>query len=80
MEVTQRLNPVQDEACTLFEEIKAQGAQLEKVVTMVEKCLEGLVTDKVIQKFIEQEALEKQQVEVARAKLKAFEAELPRSE
>jgi hypothetical protein len=47
---------------------------------MVEQCLEGLVTDKVIQEFVEQEALAKQQVEAARAKLKAFEAELPRSE
>jgi hypothetical protein len=26
MEVTQRLQPVQDEACTLFEEIKGQGS------------------------------------------------------
>jgi hypothetical protein len=26
MEVTQRLQPVQDEACTLFEEIEGQGA------------------------------------------------------
>jgi hypothetical protein len=36
--------------------------------------------EKVIQEFIEQEALEKQQVEVSRAKLKAFEAELPKSQ
>jgi hypothetical protein len=26
MEVTQRLQPVQDEACTLFEEIEGQGS------------------------------------------------------
>jgi hypothetical protein len=80
MEVTQRLQPVQDEACTLFEEIEGQGAQLEQVVTSVEQRLEGPVTEKVIQEFIEQEALAKQQVEAARAKLEAFEAELPRSE
>jgi hypothetical protein len=29
IEVTQRLQPVQDEAYTLFEEIKGQGSQLE---------------------------------------------------
>jgi hypothetical protein len=59
MEVTQRLQLVQDEACTLFEEIKGQGSQLEQVVTTMEQCLEGLVTKQVIQKFTEQEALVK---------------------
>jgi hypothetical protein len=58
MEVTQRLQLVQDEYCTLFEEIERQGAQLEQVVTMVEQCLEGPVTEKVIQELVEQEALE----------------------
>jgi hypothetical protein len=80
MEVTQKLQPVQDEACTLFEEIEGRGAELEQVVTTVEQCLEGPVMEKVIQEFVEQEALAKQQVEAARAKLEAFEAELPRSE
>jgi hypothetical protein len=47
---------------------------------MVEQCLEGPVTEKVIQEFTEKEALAKQQVEAARAKLEAFEVELPRSE
>jgi hypothetical protein len=42
--------------------------------------LEGPVIEKVIQEFVEQEALAKQQVKVARAKIKAFEVELPRSE
>jgi hypothetical protein len=28
MEVTQRLQPMQDEACMLFEEIEGQGSQL----------------------------------------------------
>jgi hypothetical protein len=60
MEVTQRLQPVQDEACTLFEEIEGQGAQLEQVVTSVEQRLEGPVNEKVIQEFIEKEALVKQ--------------------
>jgi hypothetical protein len=39
MEVTQRLQPVQDEACTLLKEIEGQGAQLEQVVTTVEQLL-----------------------------------------
>jgi hypothetical protein len=80
MEVTQKLQPVQDAACLLFEEIEGRGAELEQVVTSVEQCLEGPVNEAVIQEFIEQEALAKQQVEAARAKLEAFEAELPRSE
>jgi hypothetical protein len=53
MEVTQRLQPVQDKSCTLFEEIKGQGAQLEQVVTIVKQCLEGPVTEKFIQDFSE---------------------------
>jgi hypothetical protein len=80
MEVTQKLQPVQDASCLLFEEIERQGAELEGVVTLVEKCLEGPVNEVVIQEFIEQEALVKQQVEATQAKLKAFEAELPRPE
>jgi hypothetical protein len=53
MEVTQKLQPVQDEACTLFEEIEGRGAKLEQVVTSLEYRLEGLVTEKVIQEFFE---------------------------
>jgi hypothetical protein len=44
----------------------------------VEKRLEGPVTEQVIQEFVEQKALAKQQVEAAQAKLEAFEAVLPR--
>jgi hypothetical protein len=77
MEVTQRLQSMQDEACTLFEEIEGQGSQLEQVVATVEQCLEGPVTEQVIQEFVEQEDLVKQQVEEARAKLEAFEAYYP---
>jgi hypothetical protein len=40
----------------------------------------GLSPSKYIQEFTEQEALAKQQVEAARAKLEAFEAMFPRSE
>jgi hypothetical protein len=56
---------VQDEACTLFEDIKGKGSHLEEVVPKLEQHLEGPVTDKIIQEFIEQEAPAKQQVEVA---------------
>jgi hypothetical protein len=80
MEVTQRLQPVQDEACTLFEDIEGQGSNLEQVLTIVEQHLEGLVTEQLIQEFTEQEALTKKQVEAAQANLEAFEVVFPRSE
>jgi hypothetical protein len=38
------------------------------------------MNEAVIQEFTEKEALAKQQVEAARARLEAFEADLPRSE
>jgi hypothetical protein len=50
---------VQDEACTRFEEIEGQCTQLEQVVTIVEKHLEGPVTEQVLQEFAEKEALAK---------------------
>jgi len=53
MEVTQRLQPVQEEAYTFFEEVEGQGSELEQVVTTVEQCLEGPITKKLIQEFIE---------------------------
>jgi hypothetical protein len=80
MEVTQRIQPVQDKACLLFSEIESQGTELEQVVLIAEQCLEGPVNDAVMLEFTEQEATTKQQVEVAWAKIKAFEAELLRSE
>jgi hypothetical protein len=80
MEVTQRLQPVQDKACQLFTEVESRGAELEQVVTTAEQCLEGPVNDAVIQEFTEQEVVAQQQVEAARAKLEAFEAELVRPE
>jgi hypothetical protein len=80
MEVTQRLQPIQDKAFQLFTEIESRGAELEQVITAAEQCLEGPVNEVVIQEFIEQEAMEQQQVEEARAKIEAFEVELPRSE
>jgi peptidoglycan hydrolase CwlO-like protein len=49
MEVMQKLQPVQDEACKVFEEIDGQGSQLDQVVATIEQCLEGPVTEKMIQ-------------------------------
>jgi hypothetical protein len=80
MEVTQRLQPVQDEAYKLFTEIEGRGSELKQVVTVVEQLLEGPVNEAVIQEFTEQEAVAQQQVKVARSKLETFESELVRSE
>jgi hypothetical protein len=80
MEVTQWLQPVQDKAYQLFTEVESRGAELEQVVNAAEQCLEGPVNDVVIQEFVEQEVVAQQQVEAARAKLEAFEAELVRPE
>jgi hypothetical protein len=60
MEVTQRLQPIQDKACQLFTKIEGQGAELEQVVTAAEQCLEGPVNKVVIQEFVEKEAMEQQ--------------------
>jgi hypothetical protein len=56
MEVMQKLQPVQDEACKVFEEINGQGSQLDQVFAVVERCLEGPVIEQTIQKLAEQEA------------------------
>jgi hypothetical protein len=80
MEVTQRLQPIQDEAYQLFAEIEGRGEELEQVVTAAEQHLEGPVNKAIIQEFTKQEALAQQQVEAAQANLEAFEVELPRLE
>jgi hypothetical protein len=80
MEVTERLQPIQDAACKLFEEIEGRGAEMEQVVTLVEQRLEGPMNEEFLQDFSEKEALMKQQVEEARARLKDFEVELPKLE
>ena len=64
----------------ILEEVEGQGSQLDQLVVTVEQHLEGHVTMQVIQQFVDHEALVKQQVEETRAKLKAFEETLPRSE
>ena len=53
---------------------------MEQVVIAVEQRLEGPVNEAVIQEFTKKEALAQQLVEAARAKLEAFEAQLPRPE
>jgi uncharacterized protein YjgD (DUF1641 family) len=80
MEVTQRLQLVQDEAYMIFEDIEFQGSHLDQVVATIEQHLEGPIIEKLIQDFIKKEALEKQQVKASRSKLEAFEESLPRYE
>ena len=63
MEVTQQLEPLQDKACQLFLEIENQGTELEQIMTTTEQCLEGPVSNELIQEFAEQEAVEMWQVE-----------------
>ena len=53
MEVTQRLQPVQEKECLLFTEVKSQGAEIEQVILIAEQRLEGPVNDAVIQEFTE---------------------------
>jgi hypothetical protein len=57
MEVTQRLQLVQEVVCQLFEKIEGQGSELEQVVTVVEQRLEGTINKEVIQEFAGKEAL-----------------------
>jgi hypothetical protein len=53
MEVTQRLQLVQDKAYQLFTQVEGQGAELEQVVTTTEQRLKGPSNDAFIQEFIE---------------------------
>jgi hypothetical protein len=71
---------MQDEACTIFEEIEGQGSQLDQMVTKMEQRLERPTTEKLIQEISEQEVLVKKQVKEARDKLEDFEAVFPRYE
>jgi hypothetical protein len=56
MEVTQKLQPMQDESCKVFKEIDDQGSQLDQVVVAIEQCLKGFVIEKIVQELIDQEA------------------------
>ena len=80
MEVSQRLQPVQEKACQLFIEVENQGVELEKVVSAAEQHLEGPINDTLIQEFTEQEVIALQEVEAAQAKLEMFKVELLRPE
>ena len=57
MEVSQRLQPVQEKACQLFTEVENQGVELEQVVSTIEQHLEGPFSDALIREFTEQEAI-----------------------
>ena len=65
MEVSQRLQLVQEKACQLFIEVESQGVELEQVVNRVEQSLEGSVNEVLIQEFTKQEAVAMRQVEEA---------------
>ena len=80
MDVSQRLQPLQEKACQLFIELESQGDEIEQGVITIEQCLEGPLNDTILQEFIEQEVVALQQVEAARANLEAFKAELARLE
>jgi len=53
MEVTQKLQPRQEAAYLLFEEIEGQGTLLEHVVVTVEQQLQGPIGEAIVQKFVE---------------------------
>jgi hypothetical protein len=57
MEVTQRLQPIQDKAYQLFTEVEGRGVELEQVVTEAEQCLEGPMNKVAIQEFAAQEVM-----------------------
>jgi hypothetical protein len=80
MEVSQRLQPIQEKACQLFVELENQEVELEQVVITAKQRLEGPLNDTVIWELTEKEVVALQQVKAARAKLEAFEAELNRPE
>jgi hypothetical protein len=65
MEITQKLQHVQDKAYQLFPEVEGQGIELEQVVTTIEQHLEGPINDALIHEFTEKEVIAQKQVEVA---------------
>jgi hypothetical protein len=48
MDVSQRLQPLQEKACQLFVELESQGDELEQGVITAEQGLEGPLNDTVI--------------------------------
>jgi surfactin synthase thioesterase subunit len=57
MEITQKLQHVQDKSYQLFTEVEGQGVEFEQVSTMAEQRLEGPVNDAVIQEFPKKECV-----------------------
>ena len=57
MEVSQRLQSLQEKSCHLFTKFESQAVKLEQVVITTEQRMEGPVNDAVIQEFIEQEVV-----------------------
>ena len=48
MEVSQRIQPIQEKACQLFIKVEIQGVELEQVVNTTKQRLEGLVNEALI--------------------------------
>ena len=57
MEVSQRIQPLQEKACQFFTEVESQTSELEQVVITIEQSMEGPVNDTVIHDFTEQEVI-----------------------
>jgi hypothetical protein len=57
MEVSQRLQPIQEKACQLFTKVESYGTNLKQVVIPAEQRLEGPINDAMIQEFTEQEVV-----------------------
>jgi hypothetical protein len=56
MEVTHKLQYVEDEFFKVFEEIDGQVSQLDQVVAVVKQHVEGPVIERIVQELTEQEA------------------------
>jgi predicted nucleic acid-binding Zn-ribbon protein len=57
MEVTEKLQPIQDKAYKLFTQVEGQGVEIEQVFTTYEQRLEGPINDALIQYFTQEEAI-----------------------
>jgi hypothetical protein len=57
MDVSQRLQPLQEKEFQLFSELESQGVELEQGVITAEQHLEGPLNNTVIQEFTEQEVV-----------------------
>jgi hypothetical protein len=57
MEVSQRLQPLQEKACQFFAALESQGVELEQGFITAEQHLKGPLNDTLIQKFTKQEVV-----------------------